>query len=98
LGHSIGRWEGDTLVIDTVGFHDRGWVDVNGKPQTEQLHIIERMRRPNLGTMEIEITVDDPGAYERPWRLRRQLKLAPNEELHEYVCNENDRPEHLVGK
>ena len=98
LGHSIGRWESDTLVIDTVGFHDRGWVDVNGRPQTEQLHVIERMRRPNLGTLEIEITVDDPGAYERPWKLRRQLKLAPDEELHEYVCNENDRPEHLVGK
>ncbi len=65
LGHSIGRWDGDTLIIDTVGFHDRGWIDVNGRPQTEQLHVVERLRRPNLGTLEIEITVDDPGAYER---------------------------------
>ncbi|MEO5925625.1 MAG: carboxypeptidase-like regulatory domain-containing protein [Bryobacteraceae bacterium] len=97
-GHSIGSWQDDTLVIDTVGFHDRGWIDVTGKPQTEQLHVIERMRRTTLGTLEIEITVDDPGAYERPWKLRRQLKLAPNEELHEYVCNENEKPEHLVGK
>ncbi len=98
MGHSIGKWVGDTLEIDTVGFHDRGWIDVTGKPQTEQLHVIERMRRPDLGTMEIEITVDDPGAYEHPWKLRRSLKLAPNEELHEYVCNENEKPEHFVGK
>jgi hypothetical protein len=98
MGHSIGKWIGDTLEIDTVGFHDRGWIDVTGKPQTEQLHVIERMRRPDLGTMEIEITVDDPGAYEHPWKLRRSLKLAPKEELHEYVCNENEKPEHFVGK
>lgn len=98
MGHSIGRWVGDTLEIDTVGFHDRGWLDVSGKPQTDQLHVIERMRRPDLGTMEIEITVDDPGAYEHPWKLRRRLKLAPSEELHEYVCNENEKPEHFVGK
>ncbi len=98
MGHSIGRWVGDTLEIDTVGFHDRGWLDVTGKPQTDQLHVIERMRRPDLGTMEIEITVDDPGAYEHPWKLKRRLKLAPNEELHEYVCNENEKPEHYRGK
>jgi hypothetical protein len=98
MGHSIGRWVGDTLEIDTVGFHDRGWIDATGKPQTDQLHVIERMRRPDLGTLEIEITVDDPGAYERPWKLRRRLKLAPNEELHEYVCNENQKSEHYAGK
>lgn len=98
MGHSIGRWIGDTLEIDTVGFHDRGWIDATGKPQTDQLHVIERMRRPDLGTLEIEITVDDPGAYEHPWKLRRRLKLAPTEELHEYVCNENEKPEHYVGK
>lgn len=98
MGHSIGRWIGDTLEIDTVGFHDRGWLDVTGKPQTDQLHVIERMRRPDLGTLEIEITVDDPGAYEHPWKLRRLLKLAPSEELHEYVCNENEKPEHYRGK
>jgi hypothetical protein len=98
MGHSIGRWVGDALEIDTVGFNDRGWIDVSGKPQTEQLHVIERMRRPDLGTLEIEITVDDPGAYEHPWKLRRLLKLAPNEELHEYVCNENEKPQHYVGK
>ncbi len=98
MGHSIGRWVGDTLEIDTVGFHDRGWIDATGKPQTDQLHVVERMRRPDLGTLEIEITVDDPGAYERTWKLRRRLKLAPNEELHEYVCNENQKAEHYAGK
>lgn len=98
MGESIGRWDGETLVIDTIGFHDRGWIDASGKPQTTKLHVIERMRRPDLGTLDIEITVDDPGAYERPWKLRRELKLAPDEELREYVCNENERQEHLVGK
>ncbi|MEO8097664.1 MAG: carboxypeptidase-like regulatory domain-containing protein [Acidobacteriota bacterium] len=98
MGHSSGRWDGDTLVIDTVGFHDKGWLDVTGKPQTEKLHVIERMRRASLGVLEIEITIDDAGAYARPWKLKRILKLAPGEELREYVCNENEKPEHLVGK
>ncbi|MEP6961353.1 MAG: hypothetical protein ABI995_04705, partial [Acidobacteriota bacterium] len=98
MGHSIGKWDGDTLVMDTVGFNDKGWLDVTGKPQTEKLHVTERMRRTGLGTIEVEITVDDPGAYAHPWKLRRLLKLAQGEELHEYVCNENEKPEHLVGK
>lgn len=96
MGHSVGRWEKDVLVIDTVGFHDRGWIDNAGKPQTEQLHVIERMQRTGLGTMEVEITVDDPGAYARPWKLRRILKLAPGEELQEYVCNENEKSQHFT--
>ena len=97
MGHSVGQWDGDVLVVDTVGFHDKGWIGA-GRPQTERLHVIERMRRVSLGKLEIEITVDDPGAYERPWKLRRILKLAAGEELREYVCNENEKPEHLVGK
>lgn len=98
MGHSIGRWDGDTLVIDTVGFHDRGWIDGAGRPQTEQLHVIERFHRIDLGTMELQVTIDDPGAYEKPWGFRRELKLAaPGDELHEYVCNENEKPEHFVG-
>jgi hypothetical protein len=96
MGHSVGRWEKDVLVIDTVGFHDRGWIDNAGKPQTEKLHVIERMHRTGLGTMEVEITVDDPGAYARPWKLRRVLKLAPEEELLEYVCNENNKAQHFT--
>jgi len=98
MGHSIGKWDGDTLVIDTVGFNDRGWIDNAGRPQTEQLHVIERIHRPDLGHLEIEITIDDPGAYEHPWKVRRLLTLAASEEVQEYVCNENNKPEHLVGK
>ena len=97
LGHSIGRWEGDTLVIDTIGLNDRVWQDLQGRPQTEKAHIIERYRRPDLGHMEVEITIDDPGAYLRPWKVRRLLDLAPDEEILEYICNENHKTEHFVN-
>ena len=96
LGHSIGRWENDTLVVDTIGFNDKGWLD-GSRPQTEQLHVTERFRRIDLGHMELEITIDDPGAYTKPWKVRRRLQLAPGEEILEYVCNENNKTEHYVG-
>ncbi len=87
MGHSIGHWEGQTLVVDTTGFNDRGWVDFRMTPQTEQLHVIERYTRPDLGHLELEITVDDPGAYTRPWKIRRRMELAPKgEEIQEYIC------------
>ena len=97
LGHSIGRWDGDTLVIDTIGLNDRVWQDLQGHPQTEKAHIIERYRRPDLGHLQIEITIDDPGAYTRPWKVRRLLDLAPGEEILEYICNENHKTEHFVN-
>jgi hypothetical protein len=97
MGHSVGRWEQDTLVIDTVGFNDKGWLDGN-RPQTEQLHVIERYRRIDLGHLQLEITIDDPGAYTKPWKVRRLLQLAVGEEIQEYVCNENNKTEHYVGR
>jgi hypothetical protein len=97
LGHSIGRWDKDTLVIDTIGLNDRVWLDLAGRPQTEQTHIVERYRRPDLGHLEIEITIDDPDAYLRPWKVRRRLDLAPHEEILEYICNENHKTEHFVN-
>jgi hypothetical protein len=97
LGHSIGRWDGDTLVIDTIGLNDRVWQDLVGHPQTEKAHIVERYRRPDLGHLEIEINIDDPGAYLRPWKVRRRLDLAPHEEILEYICNENHKVEHFVN-
>ena len=97
LGHSVGRWEGDTLVIDTIGLNDRVWQDLAGRPQTEKAHVIERYRRPDLGHMEVEITIDDPGAYTRPWKVRRLLDLAPGEEILEYICHENHKTEHFVN-
>jgi hypothetical protein len=97
MGHSVGHWEGDTLVVDTVGLNDKGWLTANGLPQTETTHVIERFRRPNLGTIEVELTVEDPATFSRPYKIRRILPLAPNEELQEYVCNENEKTEHYVA-
>ena len=96
LGHSVGRWENDTLVVDTIGFNDRGWLD-GSRPQTEQLHVVERFRRIDLGHLQLEITIDDPGAYTKPWKVRRLLQLAAGEEIMEYVCNENNKTEHYVA-
>jgi hypothetical protein len=99
MGHSVGRWEGDTLVIDTVGFNDRGWIDFQGHPHTEMLHVVQRIRRPDLGHLEIAITVEDPGAYRKPWTTNKTATLAPDEEILEYICNENNRDvAHMVGK
>ena len=95
MGHSIGRWEGRTLVVDTVGFNDRGWVDYRMTPQTEQLHVVERYTRPDLGHLDLEIIVDDPGAYTRQWKIQRRMVLAPkSEDIQEYVC-ENNSAAHL---
>ena len=100
MGHSVGRWEGDTLVVDTVGLSDRGWIAFGSYPQTEKLHITERYRRPDLGHLEREITFEDPSAFKKPWTLKRVSSLAPKDtELLEYVCAENNRDvEHLVGR
>jgi hypothetical protein len=98
-GDSIGRWDGDTLVIDTVGMNDKAWLDLLGHPRTDKAHIIERFSRPELGRINIEITIDDPGAYSRPWKVLESAQLAPGWELTEYICNENNRDvSHLVGK
>ena len=99
MGHSVGHWEGDTLVVDTVGFNDRSWLDPQGHPHTDRMRVTERMRRPDLGHLEIEITIDDPGAYAKPWVIQRAADLDLNDDIGEYVCNENNRdPEHMVGK
>jgi hypothetical protein len=99
MGHSIGHWEGDTLVIDTVGFDDRSWLDNVGHPHTEMMRVIERFRRPDLGHLEIEITVDDPGAYAKPWKIMRASELDTTGDIGEYVCTENEKDAgHLVGK
>ena len=97
-GHSIGRWEGDTLVIDTTGFNDRFWFDFRGHPHTEKLHTIERWTRKDYGTLENKVTIDDPGAYSRPFTLTFVANLRAGEELIEYICNENNQDvNHLIG-
>ena len=90
-GYSVGRWEGDTLVVETNNFRDDGWLDVRGTPLTDQGKITERFRRLNYGRMEIDITVDDPKAYTRPWTVRTAQTLMADEDIIEFVCLENQR-------
>jgi Carboxypeptidase regulatory-like domain len=96
-GHSIGKWDGDTLVIDTVGFNDKIWL-FNLIPGTERLHVTKRLRRPDLGHLEIETTYDDPGAFKAPAKFKMTNVLAPDEEVHEVVCENNQYAEHVSAK
>jgi hypothetical protein len=98
LGHSIGKWDGDTLVVDTIGFNNKSWMPGNF-PHTEKLQMTTRIRRPDLGHLEFEITYEDTGTFSKPWKVRQVADLAPGEEIWEYICNENNQDaEHMVGK
>ena len=98
-GYSTGHWEGDTLVVETTGFRDDVWLDVEGSPLTSSGKMTERFRRPNFGHLEIEITVEDPKAYTHPWTVKINQKILLNSDLIEFICNENERSDaHLVGK
>jgi hypothetical protein len=98
LGDSIGHWEGDTLVIDTVGQNDKTWIDQAGIPHSNQMHVIERIRRTDMGHMEIEHIVEDPQTFSKPWKFTTHPTLLKGE-LIEYICQENNRDvEHLFGK
>jgi len=91
-GHSVGRWEKDTLVIDTVGYNDKFWMDSRGTPHTEQMHTIERWTRTSYGAMTNDFTLDDPGAFSRPVQLKFAAKvLPPGSELMEFICTENNQ-------
>ncbi len=87
-GHSIAKWDGDTLIVDTVGFNDKNWLP-NALPHTEKLHTIERFRRPDLAHLMVDVTLDDPGALMKPWQLHTIWTLAPGEEIMEGVCENN---------
>jgi len=91
MGYSVGRWEGDTLVVRSAGFNDKTWLDFNGHPHSEALRVTERFRRKNFGEMSVEFTFEDPKAYARPWTISLVGKLAADTELLEYVCNENEK-------
>ena len=91
LGYSTGKWEGDTLVVETRGFNGKAWLDLVGKPTTEALRFVERFHRTSFGNMEIQITIDDPKAYTEPWTITEQMRLMPSAVLMEFVCNENNR-------
>jgi hypothetical protein len=99
MGYSVGRWEGDTLVIESAGFNDRTWLDNGGHPHTEALHVTERIRRPNFGHLEVQRTMIDPGALTSAWTVPLKLEYDADTEPLEYVCNENEKDRmHLVGK
>jgi hypothetical protein len=86
MGYSIGNWEGDTLVVDSVGFNDKTWLDDVGHPHTEQLHVIEKYTRINPLTMKYDITIIDPGAYTHSWASSSSLSFRPGEKLKEDIC------------
>jgi len=90
-GYSVGHWEGPELVDETVGFRDDLWLDVQGSPLTTTGKMTERFRRPNFGTLEIDVTIEDPAAYTRPFTVRVNQKLFPDQELIEFICNENEK-------
>jgi hypothetical protein len=91
MGYSVGRWEGDTLVVDSKGFREGGWLDRMGHPHSSDLHLIERFRRPDLGHLEVGLTIDDPKAYSKLITYTQRQTLIPDEDLHEYFCTENEK-------
>jgi hypothetical protein len=98
-GYSIGHWEGDTLVVETNGFRDDVWLDIDGSPLTESGKMTERMTRLNYGTLQTDVTIEDPKAYTKPFTVRVLHHLLPDTDLIEFICTENDRSgPHLVGK
>lgn len=96
-GYSVGHWEGDTLVVETTGFRDDVWLDVEGSPLTNTGKMTERWRRPKFGLMQIDITIEDPKAYTKPFTVRVNHQLMPDTELIEFVCEERDAT-HYIGK
>lgn len=97
-GYSVGRWEGDTLVVDTTGFNDQESILPDRHPHSDALHIVERFRRRDFGHLEIQYTIEDPKVYAKPWTFKQNHHLTPDTELLEYICNENEKDlKHMVG-
>ncbi len=90
-GYSTARWDGDTLVVDSVGYRDDSWLDLMGHPLTSRARITERITRPSYGTLAIELTVDDPGAYTRPWTATLEQSIVLDTEIMDQICLENER-------
>src|SRR5579863_2035915 len=98
MGYSIGHWEGDTLVVESAGFNDKTWLDMVGHPHSEYLRVTERFRRVDFGHMQVQVTFDDPETLTKPLTISQQVNYAPDTDMLEYVCNENERDTaHLVG-
>jgi hypothetical protein len=90
-GYSVGRWDGDTLVVETNNLRDDGWLDVEGSPLTDQAHVMERFHRPIFGKLEIDVTIQDPKAYTKPFTVRINQRVVTDEEPIEFICNENQQ-------
>jgi hypothetical protein len=99
LGYSVGKWEADTLVVDTVGFNDQGWLDGMGHPRSEALHVTERFHRRDFGHLDVEVTIDDPKVYTRSFSVKFTELLLPDSDVTEYFCSENEKDRsHIGGK
>jgi hypothetical protein len=98
FGYSVGKWEGDTFVVDSVGFNDQTWMDDSGLPHTDALRTTERFRRRDFGHLDLQITVDDAKAYTRPWSVNLAFDLWPDTELIESICENEKDAAHMVGK
>jgi hypothetical protein len=98
MGYSVGKWEGDTLVVDSSGFNDQTWLDDGGHPHSEALHVTERFHRRDYGHIDLQLTVDDPKAYTKPWGASLVLNFQPDDELLESICENEKDFGHIVGK
>jgi hypothetical protein len=99
LGYSVGKWEGDTFVVDTVGFNDKGWLDGMGHPRSEALHLVERFHRRDFGHLDMQVTIDDPKVYTKAFSIKFTELLVPDSDVTEYFCNENEKDQaHIAGK
>ena len=90
MGYSVGRWEGDTLVVESTGYNERTWLD-SGYPHTENMHITERFHRGDFGHLTVDAQYSDPAAYEKPWTVKTGWRYFADTDLLEYVCNENEK-------
>ncbi len=98
LGYSVGKWDGDDFVVDTAGFNEKFWMDTDGHPHTDALHVTERFKRTDFGHMKIQVTIDDPKAYTKPWTNTIPTHLLPDTELLEFVCEDNHSLTHMLDK
>ena len=99
FGYSVGKWEGDDWVVNTIGIKESTWLDNAGRPHSDALHLVEHFQRHDFGHMDILLTIDDPKAYTKPWTVKEDVRLIPDTELLEYVCVENEKDYgHLIGK
>jgi len=99
LGYSVGTWEGDTLVVDTVGFNDKSWLDATGHPHSDALHVVERFRRRDFGHLDVQVTIEDPKMYTRPFTIKLTELLQPDTDILELFCAENEKDRvHLTAQ